>query len=142
MNDTWYGICSFINPCKNKYKNIEYFKRNKPMTFSIKTNEKGNSAEIELQGVVDVYVSPNFRDELLLVCNKEINEVTIDLSGVSFMDSSGVATLVEGLKWGKKEGKSFILKNVGINVMNALFLTKLEKLFKIIPKVDHLECFS
>ncbi len=112
------------------------------MTFSIKTKKNENTAEIELQGEIDVYVSPNFRDELLMVCNKKFNKVTIDLSSVSFMDSSGVATLVEGLKWGKKEGRSFILKNVSKNVINSLFLTKLDKEFNIIPNVDHLECMN
>lgn len=112
------------------------------MSFSIKTREKENIAVIELQGEIDIYVSPDFRDKLLLVCNKDIKEVIVDLSGVTFMDSSGVATLVEGLKWSKKEGKSFILKNVGTNVLNSLSLTKLETVFKIISDTHNSECFN
>ncbi len=112
------------------------------MIFSIKAKEKENIAEIELQGEIDTNATPYFRDKLLLVCNKDINEVIVDLSLVTFMDSSGVATLVEGLKWSKKEGKSFVLKNVGTNVRNALILTKLETVFKIMPDTNNSECFS
>ncbi len=112
------------------------------MSFSIKTREKENIAVIELQGEIDIYVSPDFRDKLLLVCNKDIKEVIVDLSGVTFMDSSGVATLVEGLKWSKKEGKSFILKNVGTNVLNSLSLTKLDTVFKIISDTNNSESFK
>ncbi len=111
------------------------------MGFSIKTREKENIAVIELQGELDMDVSPDFRDKLLLVCTKNNKEVIVDFSRVSFMDSSGVATLVEGLKWSKKEGKLFILKNVGANVINSLSLTKLETVFNIIPQVHKSECF-
>ncbi len=103
------------------------------MSFSIKTNENKEIAVLELQGEINLYVSPDFRDKLLLVCNKKFKEVVVDLSRVTFMDSSGVATLIEGLKWSKKEGKSFVLANVSSNVINSLSLTKLETVFKIIP---------
>lgn len=55
----------------------------------------------------------------------------MDLSGVSFMDSSGIATLVEGLQWSKKQDRQFILTGLGTNVLNALTLTKLDNVFSI-----------
>ncbi len=110
------------------------------MSLSIITRKKENVAVIELQGEIDMFVSPNFRDKLLLACNKEVKEVIVDFSRVSFMDSSGVATLVEGLKWSKKEGKPFVLRNVGTNVRNSLSLTKLETVFTIIPHAYN-SCF-
>jgi anti-sigma B factor antagonist len=103
------------------------------MSFSIKTSENKNIAMLELQGEINIYSSPIFRDKLLMVCKKGIKEVIVDLSHVTFMDFSGVATLIEGLKWSKKVEKSFVLMNVGTNVMNSLSLTKLETAFKIIP---------
>jgi anti-sigma B factor antagonist len=102
------------------------------MTFSMTTQRKENCTEIELQGEIDVYVSPDFKDKLFLACNESINGVIVDLSQVSFMDSSGVATLLEGLKWSKKKGKSFVLKNISTNLMGILSLSKLETVFKII----------
>ncbi len=110
------------------------------MSLSIKTRKKEKTAVIELQGEIDMFVSPNFRDKLLLACNKEVKEVIVDFSRVSFMDSSGVATLVEGLKWSRKEGKSLVLRNVGTNVRNSLSLTKLETVFTIMPHA-HNSCF-
>ena len=47
------------------------------------------------------------------------------------MDSSGIATLVEGLQWSKKEKREFILTGLGTNVLNALTLTKLNTVFSI-----------
>jgi anti-anti-sigma regulatory factor len=61
------------------------------------------------------------------------------MNEINFYGFFRVATLVEGLKWSKKEGKSFVLKNVGTNVRNALTLTKLESVFQIMPDSGHPE---
>lgn len=111
------------------------------MNFSIKASEKENIAVLELQGEINIYASPDFRDKLLLVCNERNQEVIIDFSHVTFMDSSGVATLVEGLKWSKKAKRSFILKNVSTDVKNSLILTKLDTVFKILPNASDSEYF-
>jgi anti-sigma B factor antagonist len=116
-------------------------RENKPMNFSIKTSEQENIAILELEGEINMYASPDFRDKLLLVCNEVMQEVIVDFSQVTFMDSSGVATLVEGLKWSKRSEKSFVLKNVGANVKNSLALTKLDTVFKILPSAGEVECF-
>ena len=102
------------------------------MSFSMKIQEKGKSTIIKLQGEIDLYDSLDFKDSLLLDCNGNTKEVIVDLSQVSSIDSSGVASLIEGLKWCKKHGKLFVLKNVSTNVMSVLALFKLKTAFKII----------
>jgi len=104
------------------------------MSFKIKSHEKENIGIIIVEGEVDMFTSPNLRDKLIPFFEKGPKGVIVDLSGVSFMDSSGIATLVEGLQWSKKEKKAFILTGLGTNVMNALSLTKLDNVFTI--KVD------
>ena len=102
------------------------------MIHSIKIQGKEKSTIIKFQGEIDLYDSPDFKDTLLLDCNGNTKEVIVDLSQVSSMDSSGVATLIEGLKWCKKNGKLFVLKNVSTNVMSVLSEFKLMTTFKII----------
>ncbi len=102
------------------------------MGFKIKSCEKHNIAIISIEGEVDMFTSPNFRDEMLPYFKKEVKAIVVDLKGVSFMDSSGIATLVEGLQWSKKkDGRQFILTGPGPNVKNALALTKLDNIFTI-----------
>lgn len=98
--------------------------------------EKENIAEIELQGEINIDTSQNLSDKILLACDKEIQEVIVDLSRVTYMDSVGIAALVECLKWSKKEEKLFILKNASSNVMESLSLAKLENAFTIIATVQ------
>ncbi|MDO9323948.1 MAG: STAS domain-containing protein, partial [Methanoregula sp.] len=55
------------------------------------------------------------KNKLLPFFKKMVKGIIVDLSGVSFMDSSGIATLVEGLQWSKKEKRQFILTGLGTN---------------------------
>ena len=53
-----------------------------------------------LQGRVDIDSSPNLRDHLLAMLRKPSppETIIIDLKQVSYIDTSGIATLIEGLK--------------------------------------------
>lgn len=84
-----------------------------------------------VEGEVDMFSSPNLRDRLKPFFEKRVKGIIVDLSGVSFMDSSGIATLVEGLQWSKKCDRNFILTGLKTNVLNALSLTKLDRVFNI-----------
>jgi anti-sigma B factor antagonist len=106
------------------------------MSFKIKSKEKENIGIIIVEGEVDMFTSPSLRDQLLPYFERGVKGVIVDLSGVSFMDSSGIATLVEGLQWSKKSIKEFILTGLGTNVLNALSLTKLDKVFNIKADTD------
>ena len=88
---------------------------------------------IIVEGDIDMHVSPKFRDSLFNVFRKKIGVVVVDLSGVPFMDSSAIATLVEGLRWSKKEDKRFILAGLQENVSRTLKLAKLNDFFEISP---------
>jgi anti-sigma B factor antagonist len=86
---------------------------------------------IILEGEIDMYVAPQIRGALLnagRVCEKA---VAIDLNSVSYMDSSGIATLIEGLQVTKRRGARLVLFGVHPNVMDMLKLAKLHDFFEI-----------
>ena len=101
------------------------------MGFTINSSEKDGIAQVSVEGEIDMFTSPNLRDTLLPFFKKKVDGIVVDLSLVSFMDSSGIATLVEGLQWGKKEKRAFVLSGLGKTVFNALSLTKLDNVFTI-----------
>ncbi|MBU1340122.1 MAG: STAS domain-containing protein [Proteobacteria bacterium] len=106
------------------------------MSFKIKSEQKENIGVIMVEGEVDMFTSPSLRDKLVPFFEKGVKGIIVDLSGVSFMDSSGIATLVEGLQWSKKNNKAFVLTGLGTNVLNALTLTKLDNVFTIKTNTD------
>ena len=103
------------------------------MGFTIQSREKKKIALVYVEGEIDMFTSPKLRDTLLPFFKKKVRGIIVDLTRVSFMDSSGIATLVEGLQWSKKENKVFVLTGLGTTVFNALSLTKLDNVFTIKP---------
>ena len=106
------------------------------MGFNISSKIDDGVALIRVEGEIDMFTSPNLRDVLLPCFNPSTTGIVVDLAGVSFMDSSGIATLVEGLQWSRKEKREFILTGLGKTVFNALSLTKLDNVFAIEPDAD------
>ena len=89
-----------------------------------------HSVLIEVIGSIDMDTSPSLRNRLLKAYQSDKNLI-IDLSEVTYMDSSGVATLVEGLSWSKKIHRDFVLVGLGVNLYNTLTLSKLNHIFNI-----------
>lgn len=91
---------------------------------------------IAVEGEVDMHTSPKFLDLLGTAFRRNPPGIVLDLSDVPFMDSSGIAVLVEGLRWGKKEGTRFILAGLQENVSHSLELAKLKDFFEIYPSKE------
>ncbi len=62
-----------------------------------------------------------------------VKKIVVDLVGVSYIDSSGLATLVELLKKTKSQGGSMGLAGMSEKVKSLFEITKLDKLFQIYP---------
>ncbi len=85
---------------------------------------------VHLSGDVDMHSSPNAR-HAIIDCLKRKVALLVELSGVTYMDSSGVASLVEGYQLAKREGVEFGLVAVAVPAMNVLKLARLDKVFPI-----------
>lgn len=86
---------------------------------------------IALSGEIDMHSSPELRKELLSLVSNKVTPLFVDFGDVSYIDSSGIATFVEGLKGMMAyDGK---LKFVGIpeQIMEIFSFAKLDKVFEI-----------
>lgn len=98
--------------------------------MNINTREEGGYTILELEGEVDLSCSPDARKEILTCLQGEQN-LLIDLGGVTYIDSSGVASLVEGYQTAKKKNLKFGLIKVSDSAMSVLQLARLDKVFPI-----------
>ena len=96
----------------------------------------GAAALVEVEGDVDMYSSPELRQTLQRLTSEKRRTIVLDLSGVDFMDSSGIATLVQTMKESRPFGGEIRLASPGGNVMRVLKLSNLTTLFRIFPTVD------
>jgi len=86
----------------------------------------------DISGDIDLATSPELRKPLL----RELRElrtprVVLNLKAVRYIDSSGVASLVEGLKASRDVGARFILFGLNTTVREVLQLSKLVRIFEI-----------
>ena len=85
---------------------------------------------VYLEGDVDMSVSPAARELILKALNQQ-QDLLIDLSRVTYIDSSGVANLVEGYKVAKQQSHHFGLVGVSSSAEKVLRLARLDQIFPI-----------
>lgn len=90
---------------------------------------------IRLEGEVDLDRSPAVR-KILLDCVKRNIDIVVDLSKVRYIDSSGIASLVEALQAANGIGINFSLAAVGGQVSRVIQLARLDKVFSIHNDLD------
>ena len=105
------------------------------MEISARRHDK--TTIFDLSGDIDFTNSPVVRDSVL----REIREgrtprVVLNLSQVRYMDSSGVASLVEGLKASRDLGSRFILVGLSPSTREVLQLSRLIKVFEVSDNED------
>ena len=86
---------------------------------------------IALCGEVDLHYSPKAR-EIILKHLQDKKHILVDLSDVTYIDSSGVASLVEGFQHARTHNLKFALMGVSKAAMQILQLSRLDKVFSII----------
>lgn len=85
---------------------------------------------VRLTGDIDLSCSPQARRTILASLSRG-HHTLVDLSGVSYIDSSGVASLVEGFQSARKHTLRFGLIGVSEAAMSVLELARLDKVFPI-----------
>jgi len=94
-------------------------------------DQSDSHVELQVQGDVTIHTSPRMREQLKPLFTSTMKEIRVELDGVDFMDSSGIATLVEGLQWARLTGGRFILSGLRDNVRDVFALAKLDTVFDI-----------
>ncbi len=100
------------------------------MGLDIEVRDEGEWRIIMARGEIDLNSSPELRKAVLGAVGDK-GSVGVDLSAAAYMDSSGVATLVEGLKATSEGNQAFVLIKPSHAVMKVLELARLDSLFDI-----------
>ena len=112
------------------------------MTITI--NSINNGIMIHITGEVDLSVSPEIKEKILEQINlhkKEHNfniakSVYVDLSEVSYIDSSGIASLIQSHQQAAKLGVNFYLFKTSPGVLKVIKLARLDSIFKLVDSIQ------
>ncbi|HKI11905.1 MAG TPA: STAS domain-containing protein [Candidatus Acidoferrum sp.] len=93
---------------------------------------------LDLSGDIDLANSPAMRKALLgEIKEKRTPKVFLNLKNVRYIDSSGIASLVEGLKASRDQGSRLILYGLNKTVREVMQLSRLQKIFEIYEDEEH-----
>jgi len=109
--------------------------------------EKGDGFKVNVRAINDGFVlspigdvdlsrSPVLRLEIAQVQKKNPARVVIDLSQVPYMDSSGVATLVEAMQTTRRSKGKLILCGMQHKVRAIFEIARLDMVFVIVDDLD------
>ena len=105
--------------------------------MKIKISEKYEAVVIELKGnVMGGDDTKTFNETLHKLIDEGKNRIVIDLSGVKFMNSSGLGMLIGGYTTLKKGDGQLKLANVTDKIQSLLMITKLITIFDSYDSVE------
>lgn len=92
--------------------------------------KEGPYTIISLSGELDLGFSPEARRQIL-ACVERGGDVLVEMADVEYVDSSGIASLVEGLQAAKRKQLAFALLSVSKSAMQVLRIARLDSIFPI-----------
>ena len=88
------------------------------------------------QGTLDMNSVPAFHHILESEVQQAGRGLIVALAEVNFMDSSGIAVLIEGLKWSRARALPYMLTQLTPAVQMVIELARLEHFFTIAESVE------
>jgi anti-sigma B factor antagonist len=97
--------------------------------FELTAVRDGDVAVVALRGEVDVYAAPVLRTQLQELAVGDAGTVAVDLSGASFLDSSGVGVLIGARKRLAAGGRRLVLRSPSPEARGVIAVLGLEEYF-------------
>ncbi len=105
-------------------------------SFGIKAEQRSGAMIVIPTGEIDLNASPILRQELKRVQTSRPQRLIVNLASVPYMDSSGVATLVEAMQIARKNSTRLVLCGMQDKVRSIFEIARLDTVFTIVPDVD------
>ena len=84
-----------------------------------------------LAGEIDLHESPRVKEKLTPLIEQKLPRVLIDLTGVSYIDSSGIAALIDAMQRIQAYGGKLALFGIRENVRSVFEIARLDQIFRI-----------
>src|ERR1700709_556526 len=88
---------------------------------------------LALEGDIDMHRSPEVKETLEPLIAQKTPRILVDFSRVTYVDSSGLATMLETLQRIQSYGGEFALFGRRASVKSIFEIARLDQIFKIFP---------
>ena len=106
------------------------------MADSKSTAASNASNVLPLDGEIDLHVSPRVALALGQIVKKKPAKLVIDLTRVSYIDSSGLAVLIDVMQGVEEYGGIFAIAGMQETVRSIFEIARLDQVFRIFPNVE------
>jgi anti-sigma B factor antagonist len=106
------------------------------MDVSVHSVVHGDQVVVQVAGEIDVYTAASLREKLAELIDADHTDVIVDLTGVTFMDSTGLGVLVGALKKVRGYGGRLQLVIDQEKVIKVFRITALTQVFTIHETLD------
>ena len=100
-------------------------------TFGTHATRQNGTAVVAVHGEIDLYTAPRLWDALDAAIAETPSELVIDLTDVTFLDSTGLNTLVRAHKRLQPISGSVVVRGASNQVFKVFELTKLNDVFTV-----------
>ena len=97
---------------------------------------KDRADVLPFKGEIDLHVSPSVTASLNAVIEKKPRRLVVDLSDVTYIDSAGLAALIQGMQKVEAYGGKFLLAGLQETVRSIFEISRLDQVFQIFPDTD------
>jgi anti-sigma B factor antagonist len=96
----------------------------------ISIRDVGEAKIVEIEGDVDLGTSPDLRRALFETL-LDAPKLALNLAAIRYIDSSGIATLLEALQDSQRRNKQFVLFGLSPAVQQVFHLTHVVRIFRV-----------
>ena len=104
--------------------------------MDIRIDRGGDTTVIAPVGDVDLSTSRELQHAIREAMDAQPDRLVVDLGAVPYMDSSGVATLVEAMQIVRKASSTLVLCAMQDKVRSIFEIARLDRVFTIVPDLD------
>jgi len=91
---------------------------------------------LPLEGEIDLHVSPRVAISVAQIIGKKPPKLVVDLSRVTYIDSSGLAVLIEAMQNVERYGGKLAIAGMQETVQSIFEIARLDQVFRIFPNVE------
>lgn len=105
-------------------------------TMTVEQETDGTTVVLSPKGEIDMAHSPSLQKTIAAAQAAKPPKLVLDLAAVPYMDSSGIATLVEALQTSMRNKTKLVLCNLSPRVRSAFEISRLIQMFSVAASRD------
>jgi len=106
------------------------------MDLRLDVTKRDGWSVLAVGGEVDVATAPRLREQLISLVNDQQFLIVVDLTGVDFIDSTGLGVLIGALKRVRTHDGQLVLVCTERRILKVFEITGLDQVFQLVDTVD------